>query len=634
MRRIAHGAAALLLLLCGPLPAQTAGSAAAPVAGGKIPVLPPVMVDAVVTNQADAPIHGLTAADFHIFEDGKERAITGLGTHAGPATTGVSQQQRIVLLFGPQSADGLQWIQQAAAKFVADNAGPNRLMEIVFTDVCYNTSATPYIADGGQLQQVLGTWPDLLHCEHPADPGGDFRAAYYAQVAQSLARVPGHKAVALFVATAGPSAGAAENRPLEAAPPPSTRRARARSEQSAEPHRDPFDMEHEFRKADASVYPVQAQAGVALPKWALSLAAATGGHGLTRGSDGPGALDALTREQDESYRLAFSPRLSADGSCHELKVTVNRPDVKVLGRNLYCNVAAAIMAAAAKPRESELDSLAASDKAGNTAASASVPFFYEPTGVARVNLALEIPSPVLEPTDRNGKLHAEMDVLGVAYVVPSGEVAARFTHKMKFDFDTRRQFDDFLRRPLHFEHQFEVAPGNYQFRVVFRSAGDRFGAVETPLAIDPFKAAQLSLSAIALSRNVQPISPEAAQDEAESGKVPLIFRGNRITVSGSDVLSRAGTTEAYFEIYEPLVTGAGAVGLTMRMRLLDAQSDEERWNSGDVDLSALAKTGNRVIPVALVLPVAGLPAGTYHAELTVKDSAGGKAARAINFRTE
>jgi len=623
-------AAALLLFLCGPLLAQTAGSPGAPAPGAKVPASPPVLVDAVVTNQVDAPIHGLTAADFHIFEDGKEQTITGFQTHTGPATPGSSQQQHIVLLFGPQSPDGQQWIQQVAAKFVADNAGPNRLMAIIFTDICYNTSSTPFIADAGQLQRMLDDWPDLLHCEHPADPGGDSRPLYYAQVAQSLARVPGHKMVALFVATAGPSAGAAGNKPPEAAP--STRRARARSERSAEPHQDPFDMEREFRKADASVYPVQAQAGAALPSWALDLATATGGHGLTRGNDGPGALVPLTREQDESYTLAFSPRVSAEGSCHELKVTVNRPDVKVLGRNLYCNVVEVSMAAA-KPRENELESLAASADAGNTAASASVPFFYEPDGVARVNLALEISSPVLEPTDRNGKLHAEMDVLGVAYV-PSGDVTARFTHKMKFDFDTRQQFDDFLRRPLHCEHQFEVAPGNYQFKVVFRSAKDRFGAVEAPLAIDPFNAAQLSLSAIALSRKVQPISPEAAQEEAETGNVPLIFRGNRITVSGSDVLSRTGTAEAYFEIYEPLVVGAGAVRLTMRMRVLDAQSNEERWNSGEVDLSALANSGNRVIPVALILPVASLPAGTYHAELTVKDSAGGKAARSINFRTE
>ncbi len=82
------------------------------------------------------------------------------------------------------------------------------------------------------------------------------------------------------------------------------------------------------------------------------------------------------------------------------------------------------------------------------------------------------------------------------------------------------------------------------------------------------------------------------------------------------------------------MAGAGAVQLTMSVRVLDAQSKEERWNSGDVDLSALAKAGGRVIPVALKLPVASLPAGSYYGELTVKDSAGGKAVRSVNFRTE
>jgi hypothetical protein len=221
----------------------------------------------------------------------------------------------------------------------------------------------------------------------------------------------------------------------------------------------------------------------------------------------------------------------------------------------------------------------------------------------------------------------------MAYI-PGGDVVARFTHKLKFDFDTRQQFDDFLRHPLHYERQFEVVPGNYQFKVIFRSAKDRFGAVEAPLAVDPFNAGQLSVSAIALSRRVQPITPEAAQEDAEAGKYPLIFRGNRFAVSGSDVLSKTGTAEAYFEIYEPLANAAGTIQLTMRLRLLDAQTNEQAWNSGDVDLSALAKSGNKVIPVALQLPIAALPPGTYHAELTVKDPAGGQATRSIQFRTE
>jgi hypothetical protein len=36
----------------------------------------------------------------------------------------------------------------------------------------------------------------------------------------------------------------------------------------------------------------------------------------------------------------------------------------------------------------------------------------------------------------------------------------------------------------------------------------------------------------------------------------------------------------------------------------------------------------------LKLPVANLPPGTYRAELTVKDSAGGETGRSVQFRTE
>jgi VWFA-related protein len=621
---------ALLLFLGAPLLAQTGGSGGEATASVKPkPEAQLVLVDAVVTGQKDEPIHGLTAADFHVLEDGKEQAITGLQPHIGPAALGISQQQRVVLLFGPQSTEDRKWIQQAAGKFVADNAGPNRLISIVYTDVCYNTLSTLFTSDAGRLQRALGEWPDLFHCDHVADPGGDVRPLYYAQIAEGLAQVAGHKVAVLFVANP-PSTGAADKKPPETVPP--ARRGRGKGEKNAEPHQDPFDMELEFRKADVSVYPVEAQAGVATPVWARDLAEATGGYVLSRGSDGLGVFDPLTHEQDESYTLAYVPAASPEGSCHTLKVTVNRPDVKVRGRNLYCNVRQAIVAAV-KPKENELESLAESADTGNTAASATVPFFYEASGVARVNVALEIPTPALDPTEVNGKLHAEMDVLGMAYI-PGGNVTARFTHKVKFDFDSRRQFDDFLRRPLHYERQFEIVPGNYRFKVVFRSAKDRYGVVEAPLEVDPFNAGQLSVSAIALSRSVQPISPEAAQEETEAGKYPLIFRGNRIAVSGSDVLSKTGTAEAYFEIYEPLASGAGTVQLTMHLRLLDAQSNEQQWNSGDVDLSALAKSGSKVIPVALKLPVATLPPGTYRAELTVKDSAGGQATRSIQFRAE
>jgi len=621
--------AALVVALSSPMPAQTGGSGGADAAAAQPNAAPaPVLVDAVVTGSNGEPVPGLTAKDFTILEDGKEQAITALDTHSGPAVPEIPRQQRFVLLFSPQSDDARAWVQQAAAKFIVDNAGPGRLISVVFGDVCYNTISSPFSGDAARLQSVLTKWPDLLHCDRVLDPTGAMLPLYYAQLAKGLGQVPGHKIVVLFVATAGSAAAA--GKPPETFP--TARRPRARGEKAAEEHQDPFDMELEFRKADVSVYPVEPLPGAAAPAWAHSLAEATGGREISRAGGGVDIFDPLTREQSESYTLAFLPAPSAEGSCHALKVTADRPGVNVRARNLYCNVRQ-VAAAAPKPAENDLERLAESAETGNTAASASVPFFYEPNGVARVDVAIDIPAPALEPTELNGKVHAEMDVLGLAYV-PGGDVAARFTNKMKFDFDSRQQFDAFLRRPLHYEKQFEMVPGNYQFKAVFRSSKDKFGVVEAPLAVDPFHNGQLSLSAIALSRSVQPISPEDAQEETEDGNTPLVFRGNRIAVSGSDILPKTGAAEAYFEIYEPLANPAATIGMTMSLRVLDGKSGEQRWNSGNVDLGALARTAGHVIPVAVKLPVANLRPGAYRAELTVKDSAGGEATRGVEFRTE
>jgi hypothetical protein len=394
---------------------------------------------------------------------------------------------------------------------------------------------------------------------------------------------------------------------------------------------DPKGMQLEFRKADTSVYAVEGQSGARAPGWALTLADKTGGRELSRGNDVVAAFALLAHEQDQAYTLGYVPADSPEGSCHALKITVDQPKVKVRGRDLYCNFPE-ILLAAAKPPEVALESLATAPPTANIPASLALPYFYE-GNAARINLALEIPSPVFEPTPMLGKLQASLDVVGLVYNA-DGSVAARFTDTAKFPFDTRQQFDDFARQPLRYEHQLRVAPGNYKFKFVFRSAKDRIGVVEVPLAVDPFDPAQLAMSSIALSHDMQPISPEAAQAEIDAGKRPLIFHGKRIAVAGNAVFSKAGIGEAYFEVYEPPAKGAEPLKLSMRLRLFDAPTNQQNADSGDVDLSALYKPGDRAIPVGLKLPVAMLAVGSYRAEISVKDSAGGEVSRSVQFRVE
>jgi VWFA-related protein len=634
--------AALLLFLCVPLAAQTGGNDAGS-SDLKIKTESRlVLVDAVVTGKKDDPVGDLTAKDFHVFEDGKEQPITAFQTHTGSATGGLDQTQRIVLLFDGRSTDDQKWIEDAAAKFVADNAGPNRLMAVEYHDGTCMTLASQFTSDVGQLRKALREWPSTRRC--PARSTGPQQgldlALEYSQLARDLAKVPGHKVLALFFArsvgltnlsgTGGPMAGPG------GVADPNDRFSSAGIERLAESGNsaltEPKGMQLEFRKANVSVYAVEGQSGARAPGWALLLAERTGGRELSRGNDVLGAFAMLGSEQDHSYTLGYVPADSPEGSCHTLKIAVDRPKVKVRGRDLYCNVPE-INLAVAKPAEVALESLAATTPAGGTAAAISLPFFYERGGAARVHVVLEVPAPVFAPSEVSGKLRASMDVLGLAYNA-DGSVAARFNDTAKYTFDSRPQFDAFARQPLRYEHQMKVAPGNYKFKLVFRTAKDRVGVLEAPLAVDTFDAAHLDVSPIALSHDVRPFTPDEALADAETGTQSLTFGGNRIVLAASDGLSKTGVGEAYFEIYEPPAKAGEPVKLTMHLRLFEEPEDEQRSDSGDVDLSGLAKSGDAAIAVGLRLPVAALPVGAYRAEITVKDSAGGEVSRSVQFRIE
>jgi VWFA-related protein len=649
--------AVLLSLLCAPLAAQTGEAATSELKIKTETRL--VLVDAVVTAKKDELVGDLTAKNFHVFADGKEQPITAFQAHAGNATGEIGRQQRILLLFDGRSTEDPVWIEQAVEKFAADNAGPNRPIAVAYYDGGCMTFAAQFTTDVGQLRHALSDWSQTRHCPPIADPQGSHRAEQYSGLAKNLAKLPGHKVVVLFSGramqqqSAGGDIGAelsttragggkdvdvGNGRPDipgalgsagmgGGAPAPSSRAPDSSSRALVEP----TGMQLEFRKADVSVYTVEGQAGARAPSWAVTLAEKTGGHDLSHGNDIGNALGSIVREHDQGYTLGFVPVDSPEGSCHPLKITVNQPKVKVRGRDLYCNVPETNLAAG-RPVDAALEGLANAASGGSEKAALALPFFYETGGAARVNLVLEIPAPALALTEASGKLYATMDVLGLAYN-PDGAVTARFGDSVRYDFDSRQQFDEFLRQPLHYEYQMNLAPGKYKYKLVFRLAKDHTGAVEVPLAIEPFDAARLAMSSIAISHDMQPITPEAAQAETDAGRKPLVYHGKRITPAASDALAAKGIGQAYFEVYEPPAKGAEPVKLSMCLRVFDVPGGQKKVDSGDIDLSALAKPG-AAIPVGLRLPLSALAVGAYRAEITVKDSAGGEAARSVQFRVE
>ena len=64
----------------------------------------------------------------------------------------------------------------------------------------------------------------------------------------------------------------------------------------------------------------------------------------------------------------------------------------------------------------------------------------------------------------------------------------------------------------------------------------------------------------------------------------------------------------YFEVY------GGGEATAMRLRIVDRATSEERYDSGLIDG---AGTDGAMIPIALPLPAAGMPAGAYTVEVRV-----------------
>jgi VWFA-related protein len=364
------------------------------------------------------------------------------------------------------------------------------------------------------------------------------------------------------------------------------------------------------------------------------LAGGTGGFVIANTNDLLGGLERIGKEQNEYYILAYTPPESVEGSCHTLRVKVDRGGTNVRARSGYCYVKPVDLLAG-KPVEQDLENRATGSQPGTVTASMQAPYFYTSPNTARVDVAIEIASESLKFEKVKGKLHSELNVLGIAYK-PDGAIAARFSDTVKLDFENQKELAEFQKKPLHYENQFDVASGQYSFKVVFSSGGESFGKLEQPLIIDSNDGNQFGLSGLALSREVHKVSElETALDaELLEGRAPLVALGLQFTPTGTNRFKTTDPATMYAEIYEPLLVGANPPQVGVQLRLVDRKTGEQKIDSGVVEVANFIRAGNPVIAVGLKLPVSALAAGSYRAELTALDSVGKSVVRSTDFEIE
>jgi VWFA-related protein len=351
------------------------------------------------------------------------------------------------------------------------------------------------------------------------------------------------------------------------------------------------------------------------------LAEGTGGFVIVNTNDLVGGLEKIAKDQSQYYMLGYKPAESPEGSCHTLKVKVERGGTIVRSRSGYCNVRPLDLLAG-NPIEKDLETRAVGEMAGNVTGSMQAPFFYVSPNTARLDLAIDIPSNAVKFEKVKGKQHAAVNVLGMACKA-DGSVAARFSDTVNLDFDGKKEVEEFEKKSFHYESQFEVASGQYTLKVVFSSGKESFGKLALPLSVDPYDGKQLSLSGVVLSNDLHRVSDLSTDLDAEllEDRKPLMVKGMEVTPSASNHFKKTDNAAVYVEIYEPLLLGANPPKFGLEFKVVDRKNGAQKMDFGVTDTASAIRPGNPVVPLGLKLPVSSLDPGSYRLELRAMDSA-------------
>ena len=353
-----------------------------------------------------------------------------------------------------------------------------------------------------------------------------------------------------------------------------------------------------------------------------TLARGTGGFVIKNTNDLVAGLEKIGQEQNQYYILAFTPAVSKEGSCHALRVKVERGGLDVRSRSGYCNLKS-IDLLAGTPQEKELQARVDSQQGGIAPAGLSMPFFYTAPNTAKVNLAAEIPSSVWKFSNEKGKFHAVANVLGVAYK-QDGSIAARFSDSVTLDLDNKKEVEDISKKPYRYEKQFLIASGDYTLKVVFSGGGENFAKIESRLNVEPFQQGQFSLSSVALSTEIVDLqsNPALLSQALLDDRTPLVYDGYQIVPSIMKRFKRSDTPILYAEIYEPLLMGTDAPTVMVQYQILDRGTGQVKLDTGMFKPQVPIKVGNPVITVGLKMRSDKLAPGAYRVLFRASDSAG------------
>jgi hypothetical protein len=342
------------------------------------------------------------------------------------------------------------------------------------------------------------------------------------------------------------------------------------------------------------------------------------------------------------YLIAYAQPESPKGSCHQITVKVNRPNVRVSARSEYCNSdhsASDPLNGTSLSKQMESDIAVPKDNSVNISLQAIA--LPPKSDVARVHIAIDWRWKSLK-----GRI-GRMGVLGMVFK-KDGSPVMRFSDladKVGASHRGSPESSGFLSNRIdltenRYETQVSLPPGEYDLRVALGD-GTRFGRAESPLTVDSYDLNELAISAVSLCKQISDASPNSHKlpgawtATQPQSYVPLVSKDREFKPTGDTLFKASETLNVYFEVYEPWHEGEPQGTVDVQIRIVESKTGTLLNDPRPMSATPYWKAGSTIIPIGRGFDISKVPRGSYRLDVRASDSKGRSTDwRSVNFSVE
>jgi VWFA-related protein len=654
-----------------------------------------VLVNVVARDKKGNPVRDLKKEDFTLYEDGKKQEISTFDfedvgqarTTAGETVSGSApgallrsarkapptldaRDRRLIVLFFDFSAMQPEEIDRsvgAAKEFIAAKIQPADLVALVslatnmrvdcdFTDDRDKLSAalTAYSSSQGQGFEngVTGSAEGTAetsgsYTEDDTDLNtftADRKLLAIQSLVQALGKLPQKKSIVYF--SNGITQSGVDNQSALRAATAAAVKANAsiysvdiRGLQAFPPGGEAQNASLHGQSAYTGASILNDLNGNAASQDTLAtLSADTGGKAFFDSNDFSAVFTQVEKDSSVYYVLGFTSSNSAkDGKYRRLKVTINRPDLKLDFRSGYY-AGRDFEHLDRADREQQLDDeLAAQLPRVDLPVYAGACYFRKDESHYYLSVSLVVPGSQIPFVTEKDKDNATIDVIGEA--LEAGKIpVGHLRDTVKLAVESTREI---RRKNVQYNTAFLLAPGNYHLKFVLReNRTGLMGSFETDVHVPDLRKSPLKMSSVVLSSLRVPASGK------RNGSNPLVRDQMELVPNITHVFTPDQHLYLQYEVYEPAkgkigaqqassatnrqngtAKAAPAAAARDSVRVMTSieflQGSAKIYESKPVVASEVTSADRKAVVFQIDLPLQSLKPGLYLCQVNVIDDVAG-----------